>query len=353
MSRGVLARRLSVQRLAGAKMAMATDVVRLLTCVQSQEWAHGFWSLGMRTTGCTYADVQAEFDAGSFVRTHVLRPTWHYLAAEDLAWVQTLTAPRVQQQNRSQGRNLGLSADDLDLGLELIRSALVGGRQLTRRALSDVLVDGGISTEGQRLAYLVMNAELEGVICSGVLRGAQHTYALVSERIPPTPTRSREDALCELTWRFFSGHGPASVADFTRWCSLTRTDARAGLELVGDRLARVEHDGHELWFDPAGPEPAEQQGALLVPLYDEVTLTYPRINFPIAASHPHPPGSDLFVGSVLVDLVNVGTWRRTVRGSRVRVETALADGLGDDQRAAVAEEVLVLAAFLGRELERS
>ena len=110
----VLRRRLAVQRLAGNQAPTATDVVRLLTCVQSQEWAHGFWSLGMRTDGGTYADVQAEFDAGRFVRTHVLRPTWHYLAAEDLVWVQRLTAPRVQQLNRSQCRALGLSADDLD-----------------------------------------------------------------------------------------------------------------------------------------------------------------------------------------------------------------------------------------------
>lgn len=348
----VLGRRLAVQRLAGPGLTTATDVVRLLTGVQSQEWAHGFWSLGLRTAGLTYADVQREFDAGQFVRTHVLRPTWHFLAAEDVAWIQAVTAPRVHQINRSQCRSLGLSSNDLDKGIELICSALVGGRHLTRRELGEVLIDGGIPTEGQRLAYLVMNAELTGVICSGPLRGAQHTYALLAERVPPTPGRTREEALTELTWRFFRGHGPASVADFTRWCSVTTTDARAGLELVGDRLARLHVEDAELWFDPAGPAPAQQQGALLVPLYDELTLTYPRLNFPVAPGHPHPPGMDLFVGSVLLDAVNVGTWRRTVQGRRVCIETALADGVSPQGRAEVDAAASRLAAFLGRDLER-
>src|SRR4028119_1646956 len=102
----VLRRRLAVQRLTGAGLSTATDVVELLCCVQSQEWAHGFWSLGMRTAGLSYADVQREFDAGAFVRTHILRPTWHYVAARDIRLILALTSPRGQQRNGSSYRRV-------------------------------------------------------------------------------------------------------------------------------------------------------------------------------------------------------------------------------------------------------
>ena len=74
-------------------------MVELLTCVQSQEWAHAVWSLGMRvgrrdrTTG-----ILAAFDAGDLLRTHILRPTWHLVAPADLGWILAATADRVHQR---------------------------------------------------------------------------------------------------------------------------------------------------------------------------------------------------------------------------------------------------------------
>ena len=352
-ARDVLWARLRTQRLVGAGLASPADVVRLLTCVQSQEWAHAFWSLGMRSSGSDFAGVQRELDGGAFVRTHILRPTWHFVAVEDLRWVQALTAPRVQQLNRGRYRQLGLDQTQLDRGAAVMLSAVSGGRYLTRPELRRVLEDSGIDGEGQRLAHLVMYAELELALCSGPLRGSQHTYAAVDERVPDPDLRGREEALAELVRRFFVGHGPAGIKDFTRWSSLTVADARLGLELAGDRLATTEVAGEALWFDPAAvsaPPPPEGGPALLVPLYDEVTLSYPRLSFPVADGHPHPPDGELFVGSVLHDAANVGTWRRTVRGSTVVLEPRLAPGLRARTAGAVTAAMQRLADFLGLEL---
>jgi hypothetical protein len=360
----VLRRRLSVQRLTAPGVSTAVDVVRRLTCVQSQEYAHGFWSLGMRAAGLGYDDVQREFDAGAFVRTHVLRPTWHFVAAEDLRWILRATSPRVQQINRSRYRQLGLDQSVLDRSADVLCSAL-RGIDLTRTQLGHALVADGIDVAGQRLAYLVMNAELEGLICSGPMRGAQHTYAVVAERVSPTPEVSTEEGLAELARRFFAGHGPAGVKDLSRWSSLTTASAHLGLELARDRLEQVAVEGQALWWDPSFAEPEPSTGdtstgetspgdppvALLLPLYDEATLSYPQLNFPLAPGHPHPPGTDLFVGSVILDAVNVGTWRRTVRGRTVQVETRLAGGVSAAGRSAVAEAVAALASFLDKQLE--
>ena len=185
---------------------------------------------------------------------------------------------------------------------------LAGGHHLTRAELGRV-----IGATGEALAYFVMYAELEYLVCSGPTRGAQHTYALVSERI----RSERVGSIAELARRFFVGHGPASVADLRRWASLTQTQAASATEAAALHLQRVVVDGVELWFDPEAPDPAATGRAALLPLYDEALLSYPQLNFPRAPGHPHVPGADLFVGSVVVDATNVGTWRRTIAGRRL------------------------------------
>jgi hypothetical protein len=340
----VLRRRLATQGLLADRLPSAADVVRRLACVQSQEWAHAFWSLGRRTSGATCADVRAEFDAGAFVRTHILRPTWHFVAAEDLGWITAVTAPRVQQLNGTIYRQYDLDQPRRDGATARIVAEVTGGQYRTRAELGRLL-----GADGVALAYLVMNAELEGVICSGPLRGAQHTYALAAERVA-SPARGDLGALAE---RFFIGHGPAGVKDLARWASLTTTQASDATEAAAARLASITVGSEVLWFAPDSPSPPENSpgyGALLMPLYDELTLSYPKINFPLADRHPRPPGEDLFVGCVIVNEVNVGTWRRTVRGRKVIIEISLAPGsrAAYEQVGAAAAD---LARFLGKELE--
>jgi Winged helix DNA-binding domain len=363
----VLRRRLATQRLQGAGLPSSADVVRLLGCVQSQEYAHALWSLGMRTSGLKLADAQAEFDRGDFLRTHILRPTWHLVAAEDIRWILEVTAPRVQKLNQAIYRRERLDPATLDRGLALIVEELQGGRYRTRTELGQALADRRLVCERLGLAYVVMNAELEGVICSGPTRGAQQTYALLDERAPRSATAlgvsanrelragcasgARIGDAAELARRFFLGHGPASVQDLARWSSLTISQCRDALEAIRDRLDCITVEGVELWFDPDAPQAGELTDALLVPLYDELTLTYPLINFPQAKGHPHQPGQDLFVGCVIIAETNVGTWRRTVRGRKMIMEIALAPGIAARSRALVETAASELATFVGKELE--
>src|SRR5215211_3221842 len=345
----ILQRRLAVHRLVGAKPATATDAVRLLTCVQSQEWAHAFWSLGMRSMANRLAQVQAEFDSGLFLRTHILRPTWHFVAAEDIRWILAAISRRVQQVNSTTYRREGLDQTLLDRSTELIIELLRGGRHLTRTELGQGLASAGIQATGLRLAYVIMNAELEAVICSGPIRGASHTYVLLDERVSPQASRDRE--LPELARRFVAGHGPASAADLARWASLTAGQAGAALAEASGELEAVEVDGVRHWFDAAAPEPAGLDGALLLPLFDEVTLSYPMINFPLAEQHPHSPGTDLFIGSVIVAETNVGLWRRVVKGQKVIMDVLLSPTVTAQQRADIAAAAGDLAAFLDKRLE--
>ena len=58
-----------------------------------------------------------------------------------------------------------------------------------------MLADAGIATDGQRLPYLLMHAELDALVCSGPRRGKQHTYMLLEERAPGPPDLPRDEAL--------------------------------------------------------------------------------------------------------------------------------------------------------------
>ena len=348
--RDVLRRRLANQRLHGERLPSAAEAVRLLTCVQSQEYAHALWSLGMRTSGLMATEVQAEFDRGAFLRTHILRPTWHFVAGEDIRWIQQLTAPRVQRLNQNIYRQERLDPATLERSAALIMEELRGGQCRTRAELAQALADRDLVSQGLRLAYIVMNAELEGLICSGPMRGAQQTYALVDERVPRTAA-STGDAP-ELAYRFFLGHGPASIQDLARWSSLTLTQCREAVDAVKDRLECATVEGVDLWFDTTEPAQAQAApGALLLPLYDEVTLSYPAINFPLASGHPHQPGEDLFVGCVIIADTNGGLWRRAFKGSKMIMEVTLAPGVLARSRSLIETAAAELATFAGKELE--
>jgi Winged helix DNA-binding domain len=323
----VLRRRLTTQRLDGRGLPSAAEVVRLLGCVQSQEYSHALWSLGMRTSGLTAADVQREFDRGKFLRTHILRPTWHFVAAEDIRWILQVTAPRVQKLNQTIHRQQGLDQATLDDGVTVITEELRGGRYRTRGDLGEALADRGLPSQGIR---------------------AQQTYALLDERVPRSEKTG--DAV-ELARRFFLGHGPASIQDLARWSSLTVGQCREAVDAIEDRLDRITVDGVQLWFDPAAPRERTSTGALLLPLYDEVTLSYPLINFPQADGHPHLPGEDLFVGCVIIAETNVGLWRRTLKGRKMIMEITLAPGVLPRSRALIEAAASELAAFVDKELQ--
>jgi hypothetical protein len=350
----VLSQRLATQRLSSAPLARAVDAVRLLTCVQSQERDHAFFSLALRSRRGTYAAVRREHDRGAFVRTHILRPTWHFVAPEDLRWILALTSPRVLAGMKGRHRQLGL--DDpavLELGLSLLQDLLRGRRFHTRPELNHEFVARRAPIEpGQQLGHLLLVAELRGLVCSGPMKGVHHTYALVNEVIAPSPLRDRDEALVELVRRFFTGHGPASVKDFTRWSSLTAADTRAALAELDGSLEKVDVDGTSLWFDPHNVprrSPAAP-AAYLFPVYDEAVLTYPQLAFPAAQGHPHSDHQDPFWATVVHNGTDVGLWKRSVNGERVVVEVRLAPEVTAQGREDVRRAAQRLAAFLERDL---
>jgi hypothetical protein len=340
----ITARRMTSTLLAGDPVLRApADVVRWFGAVQSQDFGPAKWSLGKRLPGTTDADVQRSFDAGEFLRTHVLRPTWHFVAPEDLRWLLRLTGPRVHATNAYAYRQAGLDGAALVKAHALLADALDGGAHRTRAELAELVAKAGLPSSGFGFGYLLIHAELEGLICSGPMRDKQHTYTLLETRVPPAPERDPDEALAELVTRYFTSHGPATAKDLRWWSSLTLADIARGVALSGDRLRRDVVDGVSYWSGWQEPATLASPTVHLVQAFDEYVVAFTESK---PAAPPIPPGTSAPKGVVLLDGQVVGNWRRMTTKDTLVLEAVLRRAFTPAESEALDAAAARQAAFL-------
>jgi hypothetical protein len=330
--------------------------VRWLGAVQSQDYAAAKWALGQRTSGATDRKLDRLFDEGRILRTHVMRPTWHFVLPEDIRWLLELTGPRVHLGLAGRYRQLEIDDTVIARATAAFTAALSGGHHLTRPELGDVLRAARIAPDGQRLPHLISAAELNGVIASGPRRGKQFTYALLAERAPKARVLERTTALGELARRYFRSHGPAQAQDFVWWSGLTMADARTGITQASSALEHEVVDGKDYWFDAeADPIAKADKAAHLLPNFDEYTVAYRDRAAAVHREVRFEPAMFSF-GSILANVVVVagrvrGAWRRTSTPAGVRVEIRLLARLKPAEVAAVEAAARRLGGFLERPLK--
>ena len=334
-------RRLAGQHLTAPTLAGPADVVRRLGAVQAQDYPGAKWAVALRTRGIVADSVveQAVAD-GSIVRTHVLRPTWHFVAPADIRWMLALTAPRVSAAMAHYNRKLELDAVVFRRSNAALTRALRDGQQLTRAELAAVLRRARIGVDGsQRLGHLMMQAELDAVVCSGARRGKQFTYALLEERVPAAPTLDRDEALLELTKRYFATRSPATPYDFAWWSGLTVADATKGIQMASPALEREVLGGRVYWSDPSAESASTASlTAHLLPNYDEYFIGFKdrsAIGQRLKSSELVTGGDALTAHVVAVDGQLVGGWRRTLTKQGVAVELKLLTRLTSAEERAV------------------
>ena len=327
------------------------DVVEWLGAVQAQDYAAAKWAVGLRLQGTTDDDIEQAFTCGAILRTHLMRPTWHFVSPADIRWILALTAPRVNAVNAYYYRKLALDDAVFMHSNAVLAKALQGGKQLTRPELASVLQQAGIATDDlQRFTHIMMRAELDGIVCSGARRGKQFTYALLDERAPQARTLDRDEALAEFARRYFRSHGPATLQDFVWWSGLTVADARAGLEMVTSQLIHEVVDGQTYWFSMSTPSAKDLSPTVcLLPNFDEYIVGYTDRSAVFDASHTNkidPRGNVLFNHTIVMDGRVVGTWKRTIKKDAVIITPSLFTPLNDAETRAFAASANRYSAFL-------
>lgn len=340
--------RLLNQRLTRGGLRRPADVVAWLGAVQAQEYPFAKWALALRMgRGVTAAAIEEAFARGTILRTHVMRPTWHFVTPRDIRWMLELTAPGVRRRMAPYNRRLGLDGPLVRRGTRVIERALRDGAQLTRQQLKAHLQRAGLVLDNIRLAHLVMDAELEGVICSGPRVNDRFTYALLAERAPAAIRLPRDEALARLASRFLRSHGPATIRDLVWWSGLTTADARRAAEMSGARSREIA--GRVYWSSrPPPPAGAGAHRAHLLPIYDEYLVAYrDREAVPHAAtSRTLAQPFVTFQHSLVIDGQVAGTWKTTKTRAGLAVGVHPLRRLTADERRSVREAFTRFSDFL-------
>jgi len=346
-------RRLRNQHLVSSSLTSAPDVVRALAAVQSQDYGNAKWAIARRVHGrLVDADIERVIASGAILRTHVLRPTWHFVAREDARWMLELTAPRVNTAMNYHNRVLELDRSVFRRSNAALERALRDGEQLTRPELARVLRGARVDVStGQRVGHLLMQAELDRVIISGARRGKQFTYALFDECVPSTPPRDRDEALADLALRYFRTRGPATLQDFGWWSGLTVADARRAVDINVRAIQRDISADRELWIaaDATRASARATRVAHLLPNYDELFVGFrDRLAFAerLRESSPNARVDALLGHMLFIDGQIVGGWRRTV-AKGVHVEVRLPRPITPIEQTLVTREIERFGAFLG------
>jgi hypothetical protein len=346
----LLSARLRNQQLTESTRRAPADVVSWLCAMQAQDYPAAKWAIGVRAPRCHDADVEQAFNDGQILRTHVLRPTWHFVTPADIRWMVALSAPRLHAVNAYYYRQAGLDAKIFLKSCAMIHRMLEGGNTLTRAEIADGLHRAKIPAHGLKLAYLVMHAEIEGVICSGPRRGKQFTYALLEERAPKARMLDREQALAELAKRYFASHGPATVRDFAWWSGQTMKDAQHAIASVRPALESSSIGGSTVWSADAPGKASKAVTAMLLPNYDEYLIAYKDrgafVDKSRAANIVARSGG-AFSNHLIIDGRLAGGWSRTINGNNVKIEVAPYQTLTPAQTRAVSNAADCYGEFLG------
>jgi hypothetical protein len=351
--------RLRVQGLRAPFDVSAPEVVRRFVAVQAQEFLPAQWGLAARVPSERRPDaasVAADLDRGEILRTHVLRPTWHFLHSTDARWVMELSAERVHRQNGMYYRRVGVEGETAARGLDLVATSLAGGHR-TRAELSAALEAGGMPLAGLGFTYLLMLAELERVAISGANAGKQRTYAAFDERVPASPPKPRDEALAELAARYLAARGPATDRDFAAWSGFTLGDTRRAFADAADRgdgrISTIDVDDTPYWVDvstAADPEAGERDTDVvdLLQAYDEYIMGYaaPR-------TYLQPPGRkdpvipEFPLHALTIDGVMCGRWAPVVQAMRATVRIVPWRTFSQTEERSLAASVAEVERFLG------
>ena len=350
----ICALRLANQHLLRQTAGTAKEVVAAMGAVQAQDYAAAKWAIAQRTTGVTEMEVEAAISDGQILRTHILRPTWHFVSPADIHWMLALTAPRIRKLAAHYDRRLGIDDYVRRRTRLVVANALRDRRHLTRAELAQALTKGGVRADGtQRLAHLMIHAELDGLICSGARRGKQFTYALLEERVEPGPALKRDEALKRLATRYFRTRGPATEDDFAWWSGLTKADAKEAVNLVAG-IESLVVDGRKFWVLPA-PSPKEKQTLRLLSNYDEYLVSYADRSAMQRRVNPAAVGETFdFLGDYVIVSGGqiVGRWKKAVTKNHVVVTPQTLTHISSDEQAGIWCEAERFAQYLELPLQQ-
>ena len=345
--------RLLNQQLLNPLFREPKELVSWMGAMQAQNYSMVKWAVGMRLKSATIQAVEKALHEGEILRTHVMRPTWHLVAAEDIRWMLKLSAQRIISANDSfaKGYDLDIPNELYTKAHDLLEKILCGKKSLTKQEIAEHFNRSGIVADNHRMTRFMARAEQEGIICSGEDRGSKCTYALLEERVPPMPELTKDESLARLARSYFRSHSPAVLQDFIWWSGLSVSDAKQAVYLIASELT-TEQWKEQTWYIH---DTCRTRGKLsghihLLPSYDEYLLGYKDRTDVLPLEHYSKAftNNGLFFPIVLHNGQVIGNWDKSEKKKSVDLKYSWFRQVADMDEETLERERQKFARFLGK-----
>ena len=314
--------RLFSQNIENHEFTTTKELVSWMGAVQAQDYAMAKWAIGVRLNDHSNKDIESSFNKGEIIRLHVLRPTWHFVSADDVYWILELNAEKIKRSLKSRLAGLELTETVIAKTSRILENKLSGGISLTRDEIANEFHRANIKTDNNRLSHILFRAEMDGIVCSGPLKDKNLTYALLRERVPFRKTMNHDESLAELAKRYFSSHCPATMEDFAWWSNLSAADARKALQLIKDDF-HPESIGTSVYLIPnSGNMITKKTSVHLLPAYDEFLISYKdrSCSLSLVNNNKTVSSNGIFYPLIVLNGQVAGTWKRIFKKNKVIVE---------------------------------
>ena len=325
--------RLINQQIKASKFKTAKEIVGWMGAMQAQDLNMAKWAIGVRLVNSTDKLIASAIDNGQIFRTHLLRPTWHFVSSDDIYWMVALTAPQIIASVKSRDKELGITDVIYEKSNAVIENVLQNNNHLFREDLVAELEHANIATDNNRASHFLMRAELNGLICSGKIRNNKQTYALLRERVPKSKILTRDDALAQLAQKYFTSHCPATLQDFVWWSGLSVKDSRQALEMIKSDFVSETIDQKTYWFTHSFVTSGLEKALVyLLPAYDEYIISYRdrTASLPFELNSKAVSNNGIFRPTIVINGQVRGIWKRTIKKDKIILETEFFQPVSED-----------------------
>jgi len=342
------------QQITVSKFKTAKEIAGWLGAIQAQDYNMAKWALGIRLPNSTEIVINNEIDSGSIIRTHLLRPTWHIVSSNDIYWIQELTAPQIKSSLKYRDRQLGLTENIFRKCYKIFEKSLRDRHHKTREELIQELINAKIDVDNNRASHIFINAEIDGIICSGKQKGGKPTYAILPEWVPIKNKTYRDEALKELALRYFTSRGPATVMDFSWWSGLSSSNSKLAIELNKPNLISETTENKTFWFvDSSNLQNPIKKEIYLLPAFDEFLISYRDRTASLLSIDNKKTISDngIFYPTILMRGQITGTWKRRIKGNKIILTINLFQTVNPDFSKIYSKSISRYSRFYNKETE--
>lgn len=317
--------RLHNQLLATHTQKTPQEVVSWMGAVQSQALDMAKWAIGARLKNKTVEDIDNALNTGKIIRTHTLRPTWHFVSAEDVYWMFDLSNPRLKPIYQSYCRMSNADEALIYRCIPFVEKALSENKHLTKKEINDVLLAHDIKADTRHLTMILSYAEMEGLICNGKVKGNKQTFTLLESWVPRKETIHKEEALARLAQRYFTSHGPATINDFVWWSGLSVIECKQALEMVKRNFVSEKLNDRTFWMRNDIQTSQTPFSALLLAPFDEFVVSYKDRSELIEKTHYSKvmTKNGIFSPTIMLDGKIIGSWKKTVQKNKPKIELSI------------------------------